>query len=93
MLLSSNTLYLAGNKKLKARLLGPFRVLERIRKTAYRLDLRRRSKGFHNVFYVSQLKRHIHGGSSTSPPEPIQVKGEEHFELEALLQHRSRGNS
>ena len=26
-------------------------------------------------------------------PSPIQVKGEEHFEVEALLQHRSRGNS
>ena len=26
-------------------------------------------------------------------PEPIQVEGEEHFEVEALLQHRSRGSS
>ena len=31
--------------------------------------------------------------SSANPPEPIQVEGEEHFEVEALLQHRSRGNS
>ena len=27
------------------------------------------------------------------PPEPIQVEGEDHFEVEALLKHRSRGNS
>ena len=93
MLLSSKTLYLAGTRKLRARFVGPFRVMERIGKTAYRLDLRGRFKGVHNVFHVSQLKRHIPGGSSTSPPEPIQVEGEEHFEMEALLQHRSRGNS
>ena len=93
MLLSSKTLYLAGTRKLRARFVRPFRVLERIRKTAYRLEIRGRFKGIHNVFHVSQLKRHIPGGSSTSPPEPIQVEGGEHFEVEALLQHRSRGNS
>ena len=26
-------------------------------------------------------------------PEPIQVEGDCHFEVEALLKHRSRGNS
>ena len=93
MLLSSNTLHLAGTKKLRARFVGAFRVLECIGKTAYRLDLRGRFKSVYNVFHVSQLKKHIPRGSSTSPPEPIQVEGEEHFEVEALLQHRSRGNS
>ena len=93
VLLSSKTLYLAGTRELRARLLGPFRVLERIGKTAYRLDLRGRFKGVHNVFHVSQLKKHIPGDSSTNPPEPIQVEGEEHFEMKSLLQHRSRGNS
>ena len=42
---------------------------------------------------MSQLKKHIPGGSSTTPPEPIQLEGEDHFEVEALLKHRSRGNS
>ena len=93
MLLSSKTLHLAGIRKLRARFVGLFRVIERIGKTAYRLDLRGRFKSVHNIFHVSQLKRHIFGGSSTSLPEPIQVDGEEHFEVEALLQHISRGNS
>ena len=93
MLLSSKTLYLAGTRKLRARFVGPFRVMERIGKTAYRLDLRGRFKDVHNVFHISQLKKHIPGGSSANPPEPIQVEGEEHFEVEALLQHKSRGNS
>ena len=85
MLLSSKTLHLAGTRKLRARFVGPFRVMERIGKTAYRLDLRGRFKSVHNVFYMSQLKRHIPGGSSTSPREPIQVEGEDHFKVEALL--------
>ena len=67
--------------------------MERIGKTDYRLDLMGRFKGVYNVFHVSQLKRHIPGGSFTSPLEPIQVEGEEHFELEALLQNSGRDNS
>ena len=93
MLLSLKTLHLAGTRKLRVRYVGSFRVLERIVKTAYRLNLRGRFKGVHNVFHVSHLKKHISGGSSTNLPEPIQIEGEEHFEVEALLQHRCRGNS
>ena len=67
--------------------------MECIGKAAYRLDLRGRFKDVHNIFYVSQLRKHVPGGSSTNPTEPIQVEGEENFEVEALLQHSSRGRS
>ena len=53
VLLSSNTLHLAGTRKLCGRFLGPFRMLERVGKTAYRLDLKGRFKDVHNVFHVS----------------------------------------
>ena len=85
MLVALRTLHMAGTRKLKARFVGPFRVVERIGKTAYRVDLRGRFKGVHNVFYMSQLNRHSPGGSSTSPPETVQVEGGEHFKVEALL--------
>ena len=93
MLLSSKTLHLEGSRKLRTRFVGPFRGIERVGKTAYRLDLRGRFKDVHNVFLVSQLCKHIPGGSSANLSEPIQVEGEEHFEVEALLFHRSRGRS
>ena len=53
VLLSSNTLRLAGTRKLRSRFIGPFRVLKRIGKTAYRLYLRGKFKNVHNVFYIS----------------------------------------
>ena len=86
-------LHLAGTKKLRARYVGPFRVIECIGRIAYRLDLKVRFKQVQNIFHVSYLKKYIPGGSSTTLPEPIQVEGEDHFEVEALLKHRSRGNS
>ena len=93
MLLSSKTFHLAGTRKLRTRFLGYFRVMKRIGKTVYRLDLRGRFKDIDNTFHISQLRKHIPGGSSTNPPELIQVEGEEHFKVEALLQHRTRGRS
>ena len=52
VLLSSNKLYLAGTRKLRARFVGLFRVMERVGKIAYRLDLMGRFKDVHNVLHV-----------------------------------------
>lgn len=93
VLLSTKNLHLAGSRKLKQRFTGPFKVLERLGKTAYKLELQGRFTSVHPVFHVSQLRRHTPGGSSEEPPAPIEVEGEAHFEIEALLRHRKRGNS
>ena len=53
VILSLKTLHVEGTRKLRARFVGPFRVMEHIGKTTYRLDLRGRFKDVHNIFYVS----------------------------------------
>ena len=93
MLLSSKNLHLAYTRKLRAKFVGSFRVMEHIRKTAYRLDLKGRFNQIYNVFHVSQLKNYIPKSSSITLLEHIQLEGEDHFEVEALLKHKSRGNS
>ena len=53
MLLSLRNLYFSGLRKLRARYVGPFRVMEHIGRTAYKLDLKGRFKQVQNVFHVS----------------------------------------
>nr|GFB53228.1 putative reverse transcriptase domain-containing protein [Tanacetum cinerariifolium] len=43
--------------KLNPRCVGPFKVLERIRDVAYKLDLPKELSRVHNTFYVSNLKK------------------------------------
>ena len=51
MLLSLKTLHLVGTKKLRARFVGLFRVLERIKNMAYRLELKGRFKQVYSIFF------------------------------------------
>ena len=45
--------------KLNPRYIGPFEILERIGKVAYRLALPPRMSGIHDVFHVSMLRKYI----------------------------------
>ena len=92
VLLASKNLRLQGPRKLQDRFVGPFRVLQRIGKTAYKLDLsgghhRQALRNIHDVFHVSLLRPHGDNGLGTDVP-PIDVDGEMEFEVEAILRHR-----
>ena len=57
-LLAKNINTTQPSKKLAHRWLGPFPILERIGKQAYKLELPQRYRSIHNVFHVSLLERH-----------------------------------
>ncbi len=56
------------------RFVGPFEILERIGKVAYRLALPPSLAGVHDVFHVSILKKYIPDPSSVTELEPLQVR-------------------
>ena len=45
--------------KLSPRFIGPFEILERVGKLAYRLALLPSMSGVHEVFHVSMLRKYI----------------------------------
>ena len=44
----------------------------------------------HDVFHVSLLKLY-HANGRDNPPPPVLIDGEEEYEVEMVLDHRSRG--
>ena len=53
--------------KLAPRFIGPFPILERIGTLAYRVQLPDWLPGVHDVFHVSQLRKHVQDPDSKKP--------------------------
>jgi hypothetical protein len=65
-----NSVALRSNQKLAYKFYGPYRVLARVGKVAYRLDLPETSR-IHPVIHVSQLKRAIGPGEQVQQQLPV----------------------
>ena len=88
-----NTQY--ESRKLGPKWEGPFKIIEKMGKVTYKLELPKQWK-IHPVFHASLLKPYkemeIHGPNYTRPP-PDLIKGEQEYEVEMILnswQYRGR---
>src|SRR3984957_2783178 len=80
------------SKKLAYKFLGPYVIEHQVGPSAYWLRLPRSLNRLHPVFPVVKLlpapKDPIPGRQSIPPPDPILVDGEEHYEVESILDSR-----
>ena len=59
--------------KLGPRFIGPFKVIARVGKVAYRLELPEELQQIHNTFHVSQLRKCLADETTIVPLKDIQV--------------------
>ncbi|GJT68625.1 putative reverse transcriptase domain-containing protein [Tanacetum coccineum] len=65
--------------KLNPRYVGPFKVIERVRTVAYKLELPQQLSRVHNTFHVSNLKKCLSDESLVLPLEELRVDDKLHF--------------
>jgi len=88
--INSSLIIKNGNKKLKPRKLGPFKILSKVSPVSYKLELPKNIK-IHPVIHVSELEPYYEDnyGRNQKPP-PIIVNNEEEYEVEQILDKRTR---
>ena len=81
-----------ASKKLNQRREGPFVITRQTSPTTYELKLPAKWKihpRFHAALLTPVVENNVYGKHHTRPP-PELVSGEEEYEIEAILKHRSR---
>ncbi|GKB62513.1 hypothetical protein Tco_0918699 [Tanacetum coccineum] len=65
--------------KLNPRYVGPFKVIERVKTVAYKLELPQQLSRVHHTFHVSNLKECLSDESLVIPLEELRVDNKLHF--------------
>ena len=70
--------------KLSPRFIGPFEILDRVGKVAYRLALPPALSGVHDVFHVSQLRRYIRDDRHVIDHSELSIRPDMSFEARPI---------
>jgi hypothetical protein len=88
--------YQKTERALQPRWEGPFEIVEKLSDLTFRLKLPAKFRDIHPVFNASKLKPNQDSeieGQKVDPPPPTLVKGVEEYDVEKILQHRTRGKT
>ncbi|XP_074588023.1 uncharacterized protein LOC141843898 [Curcuma longa] len=66
--------------KLSPRYVGPYKIVNRVGKVAYELELPQEMAAIHNVFHVSMLKKCIPNEDKVIEPQAIQIQEDLSYE-------------
>ena len=87
MLNARNIRTIRVKKKLADKFIGPFKILKRIGANAYKLELPVKYGKLHHTFHISLLEEY-HLREGCEPPEPVDIDGDEEWEVEEILDER-----
>ena len=63
--------------KLTPRYVGPYEIIKRIGKLAYKLKLPEEMRNIHDVFHISQLRKCVHDGASIEEiPNQVEIRSD-----------------
>jgi hypothetical protein len=91
---AKNVTTTAPSKKLADKRLGPFKISKKLSPLTFELEMPTKYGRIHNVFHINLLHPYkedkIEGRKATRPP-PIEIEGEEEYEVEKILDGRMAG--
>jgi len=87
--ISSSLIIHKGNKKLKPRKLGPYKIIKKISPVSYKLELPKNIR-IHPIIHVSELEPYYEDNfeRKKEPPPPVIVNEDEEYEVEEILDKR-----
>ncbi|XP_052204108.1 uncharacterized protein LOC127809389 [Diospyros lotus] len=70
--------------KLGSRYLGPYRIKDRVGPLTYRLELSEALTGLHDIFHVSQLRKHIYNPDMEVHAKNVELQPDMTFEVQPV---------